>query len=56
MGWADCCAAGMVARIGERATNLCGLVGGAGRDDGGGRVGLVKPRSHYVLLIDFTVT
>ncbi len=46
---------GMVARIGEKATNFRGFTGSVGRDDGGGRVGLVKPRRHGVILIEVTV-
>ncbi len=50
----DCHAAGMVARRGEKATNFRGLVGCVGPEDGGGRVGLVKPRRCSVVLIEVT--
>ncbi len=51
----DCHVAGMVARRGEKATDFCGFVGRVGHDDGGGRVGLVKPRRRGVELIEDTV-
>ncbi len=51
----DCRAAGMVARRGEKATDFCGFVVREGRADGGGRIGLVKPRRCGVILIEVTV-
>ncbi len=56
MGRVDCCAVGMVARRGEKATDFHGFVGHEGRDDDGGRVGLVNPRRRGVILIEVTVT
>ncbi len=50
----DCRGVGIVARIGEKATDFCGFVGWVGCDDGGRSVGLVKPRRRGVVLIDFT--
>ncbi len=40
----DCHVAGVVARIGEKATDCFGFVECFARDDGGGSFGLVKPR------------
>ncbi len=50
----DCCVAGIVARIGEKATDCRGFVGCLGHDDGGGSFGLVKPRRRGVVLIEGT--
>ncbi len=46
---------GMVVKRGEKATNFCGFVGRVGCDDGGGMVGLVKPRRKGVVLIEVAV-
>ncbi len=49
------CAAGMVARKGEKATDFRGFLGCVGVDDIGGRVGLVKPKRRGVVLVEVTV-
>ncbi len=49
------CAAGMVVRRGEKTTDFHGFLGCVGVDDGGGRVGLVKPKRVGVVLVEVAV-
>ncbi len=49
------CAAGMVARKGEKATDFRGFLVFVGVDDIGGSVGLVKPKRRGVVLVAVAV-
>ncbi len=49
------CAAGMVARRGEKATDFRGFLGNVIFDEISWGVGLVKPKRHGVVLVEVAV-